>query len=49
MTEIDMKGLDSRERKIVRRKHGLVAEQGVWRISTNQELKNYVCPDVVTY
>jgi hypothetical protein len=40
VTEIDMKGLGSRERKILRRIYGLVAEQGLWRIRTNQELKN---------
>jgi hypothetical protein len=39
MTEIDMKGQGILERKILRRIQGPMVEQGVWRILTNQELR----------
>jgi hypothetical protein len=38
MAEVDMKRLSAWERKILRKVHGPVAEQGIWRIRTNQEL-----------
>ena len=39
MTELDMKSLGTWERKILRT-HGLVVEQAMWRIRTNQELRD---------
>jgi hypothetical protein len=39
MTEMDMKKLGTWERKILRRIYGTVEEQGIWRIRTNQELR----------
>jgi hypothetical protein len=39
MAEMDMKRLSTWERKILRKIYGPVAEQGIWRIRTNQELK----------
>ena len=39
MTEMDKKRLGTWERKILRRIYGPVVEQGIWRISTNQELR----------
>jgi hypothetical protein len=30
------------ERKILRSMHGPVAEQGIWRIRTNQEMREYI-------
>jgi hypothetical protein len=38
MTEMDMKRLGTLERKILRI-YGPVEEQGIWRIRTNQELR----------
>jgi len=38
MTEMDMKRLGTRERKILRI-YGPAEEQGIWRIRTNQELR----------
>jgi hypothetical protein len=38
MTEIDMKRLNTWERKTLRRKYGPVLEQGIWRIRSNQKL-----------
>jgi len=32
MTDMDMKRLGTRERKILRRIHGPVVEKGIWRI-----------------
>ena len=37
MTEMDVTRLGTWERKILRRIHGTVVEQGVWRIRINQE------------
>jgi hypothetical protein len=39
MAESDMKRLGIWERKICRRIYGPVAEQGIWKIKTNQELR----------
>jgi len=39
MTEMDMKGQGTRDKKILRRIQGPMVEQGVWRILTNQELR----------
>jgi hypothetical protein len=39
MTEMDKKRLGTCERKILRRTYEPVGEQGIWRISTNQELR----------
>ena len=39
MTEMDKKRLGIWERKILRRTYGPLGEQGIWRISTNQELR----------
>jgi hypothetical protein len=35
--EMDVKGLDTWERNILRSIHGAVKEQGIWGIRTNQE------------
>jgi len=37
--EMDMQRLNTWERKIFRKINGPVAEQGIWRIRTNQELR----------
>ena len=39
MAEMDMKGQGALKGKILRRIQGLMVEQGVWRILTNQELR----------
>jgi len=39
VVQMDMKRLCTWERKILRKIHGPVTGQGVWRIRTNQELK----------
>jgi len=39
VTEMDMERLSSWEREILRRICGPVIEQGIWRIRTNQELR----------
>ena len=39
MTEMDMKKLNTRERKMLRKIYGMVEEQGMWGVRTNQELK----------
>ena len=39
MTEMDMKRMGTRERKILRRIHGLEVKQGTQRIRINQELR----------
>jgi hypothetical protein len=39
MTGVDLKGLSTWERKMLRRVHGPVVEQGMWKIRTNQELR----------
>jgi hypothetical protein len=38
MTEMDMKRLNTWERKMLRRVYGPAVEQGIWRIRNNQEL-----------
>jgi hypothetical protein len=45
LTVMDMKRLSRRERKTLRRIHGSVVEQGIWRKRTDQEL--YRDPDIV--
>ena len=48
MTEMGMKSLGTRERKILRRLYGPVAEQGMWIIRTDQELRElYKHMDIV--
>jgi len=37
--EMDMKRLNTWEREIFRKIYGPVVEQGIWRIRTNQELR----------
>jgi hypothetical protein len=49
--ERDMKRLGTWEREILRRIHGPVVEQGLWRISTDQELRElykdlYIAGDI---
>jgi len=39
MTKMDMKGQGTRDKKILRRIQGPMVEQGIWRILTNQELR----------
>jgi hypothetical protein len=39
MTEMDMKGLGTWERKILRRICAPATDQGIWRIKTNQEMR----------
>jgi hypothetical protein len=39
LTEIDMKRLNTWERKILKRIYGPVVEQAIWRIKTNHELQ----------
>ena len=39
MAEMDLKRLSTWERKILRKIYGPVAEQGMWRMRTNQKLK----------
>jgi hypothetical protein len=39
MAEMDMTRLIAWERKILRRIHGPVVEQGIWRKISNQELR----------
>jgi len=39
MNEMDKKRLGTWERKILRRAYGPMGEQGIWRISTDQELR----------
>jgi hypothetical protein len=39
LTELDLKRLGTGERKILRRIHGLMIDQGIWRKSINQELR----------
>jgi len=36
---MDMKGQGTRDKKILRRIWGPMVEQGVWRILTNQEMR----------
>ena len=45
MTEKDMKRLSIWVGKILRRMYGPVVEQGMWRIRTNQELRE-LCTDL---
>jgi hypothetical protein len=46
VTEMDVTRLGTRKRKILRRIHGPVIEQGMWRIRRNQEL-NELYKDLV--
>jgi hypothetical protein len=39
MTAMDMKRLHTWDRRILRRTYGLVVEQTIWRIRSNQELR----------
>jgi len=39
ITVMDMKGQGTRDKKILRRIWGPMVEQGVWRILTNQEMR----------
>ena len=39
VAEMDMNKLGTGERRILSRIYGLVVEQGIWRIRTNQELR----------
>jgi len=39
VTEMDKKRLGTWETKILRRTYGTVEEQGVWRITTNHEMR----------
>ena len=39
MAETDMERLSTWERKILRKIYGPVVEQGMWRIRTNQEVR----------
>jgi hypothetical protein len=39
MTEMDMKRLDTWDRKILRRTRAPVTDQGIWRIKTNQKMR----------
>ena len=39
MTAMDIKRLHTWERRILRRTHGLLVEQAIWRIRTDQELR----------
>jgi hypothetical protein len=49
MSGVDLKRLGIWERKILRRVHGPVVEQGMWKIKTNQKLRElYENLDIVT-
>jgi len=39
LAEMDMNSLGARDRKILRRLHGPAGAQGIWRIRTDQELR----------
>jgi hypothetical protein len=39
VTEMDMKRLGTWERKILRKIYGAVVEQGIWRVITDQDLR----------
>jgi hypothetical protein len=45
VTEIDMKRLNTRDRKILRWKYGPVVQQGIRRIRTKKELRD-LCKDL---
>jgi hypothetical protein len=42
---MDMKRLNAWEKEILRRIHGPIVEQGIWRIGNNQELRE-LCKDL---
>jgi hypothetical protein len=44
MSDMDIKRLNTRKRKILRRMHGPVVEQVIWRIRTNWDQK--LCKDL---
>ena len=47
---IDMKRLGTWDRKILRKVHGPAVQQGMWKIRTNQELRElYKNLDIITY
>jgi hypothetical protein len=49
MTAMDMKRLNAWERKILRRIYGPMVEEGLWRIRSNQELRElYKYLDIIT-
>jgi hypothetical protein len=49
MNEMNINRMNTWERKIFSRTRGPVAEQGIWRIKTNQELRElYKDLDIVT-
>jgi hypothetical protein len=39
VAEVDMNRLVTWDRKMLRRLHGPAVEQGIWRITTDQELR----------
>ena len=45
MTDMDMKRLSRWDRKMLTRIYGLVIEQGIWIVRTNQELRE-LCKDL---
>ena len=47
VAEMGIKGLNTWERKMLRRIEGPEVEQGIWRIRTNQELRE-LCKDLDT-
>jgi hypothetical protein len=48
VAEMDIKSLDTWDRKILRSIHGSVVEQGLWTIRTDQELRElYTDLDIV--
>jgi hypothetical protein len=48
VTEVDMKRLGTWERKILRRTHGPVVEQGIWRVRNDQKMRKlYKDVDIV--
>ena len=50
MTEMDVKRLNTWERKRLKRVYGPVAEQGMWITRTNQELREvHIDVDIVAY
>jgi len=49
VNEMEKKRLGTWDRKILRRVHGPVVEQGIWRVRTDHELKEiYKYLDIVT-
>jgi hypothetical protein len=49
VNEMEKERLGTWDRKILRRIHGPMVEQGIWRIKTDHELMEiYKYPDIVT-